>query len=171
MTTVTQWIERAPEDVRARFEFFDGRWQEKPMAGALHQDHVFLITAELKRRGLRAVFDLVTHLPEVDPDRGKRVELRPDVLVVSRDNPDALGAGEYYGVPDLVVEVVSTLSDEGYDAGKRPVSERNGVRHDWLVRLTEMTVEPFRLTGGRYVASPRIALLPLEALPVPPDLT
>jgi Uma2 family endonuclease len=98
------------------------------------------------------------------------VELRPDVLVVSRDNPDALGAGEYYGVPDLVVEVVSTLSDAGYDAGKRPVSERNGVRHYWLVRLMEMTVEPFRLTGGRYVASPRIALLPLEALPVPDDL-
>jgi hypothetical protein len=31
MTTVTQWIEQAPQEVKARFEFFDGRWQEKPV--------------------------------------------------------------------------------------------------------------------------------------------
>jgi hypothetical protein len=28
-------------------------------------------------------------------------------------------------------------------------------------------VEPFRLIGGRHVASPRVDLVPLEALPVP----
>jgi Uma2 family endonuclease len=170
MTTVTQWIEQAPREVKARFEFFDGRWQEKPVAGRLHNDHVFLITAELKRRGLQAVFDLITHLPEVDPERGKRVEVHPDVLVVSRDNPDPLGDGEYYGVPDLVVEVVSTLSDERYDESKRPVYKRNGVRHYWLVRLTETTVEPFRQVEGRHVAGVRVDLLPLEQLPVPADL-
>ena len=136
MTTVTQWIEQAPADVKARFEFFDGRWQEKPMAGLLHQDHVFLITAELKRRGLRAYFDVVTHLPEIDERTGKRVEVHPDVLVIAAGNPDQGGDGDYVGVPDLVAEVVSTLSDERYDASKRPVYERNGVRHYWLVRLT-----------------------------------
>jgi Uma2 family endonuclease len=98
------------------------------------------------------------------------VEVHPDVLVVSRENPDPLGDGEYYGAPDLVVEVVSTLTAERYDESKRPVYERNGVRHYWLVRLTEMTVEPFRLAEGRYEAGVRVGLFPLEALPVPADL-
>lgn len=171
ITSVEQWVEQAPPDVRKRLEFFDGGWHSKPMGGALHQDHCFLLTAELKRRGLRAFSDLIVHLPEVDPDRQKRVEVHPDVCVISSANPDPVGAGEYYGVPDFVIEVVSRVSDDRYDRIKRPVYERNGVRHYWLVRLTEpMTATPYRLEGGVYVEQPAVPLFPLEGLPIPGDL-
>jgi Uma2 family endonuclease len=171
MTTGEQWIEQAPPDVRRRFEFFEGSWHKKPVAGLLHQDHVFLITAELKRRGLRAYFDVVTHLPEVDERTGKRVEVHPDVLVIAAGDPDQGGDGEYDGVPDLVVEVAATPSAEGYDASKRPTYERNGVRHYWLVRLQWMTLEASELgADGQYYAAGAGDLLPWEALPVPEGL-
>jgi hypothetical protein len=46
------------------------------------------------------------------------------------------------------------------------------VRHFWLVRLAEMTVEPMSLgEDGEYHPGAPFPLLPLDALPVPADLT
>ena len=167
MTTVTQWIEQAPADVKARFEFFDGRWQEKPMAGLLHQDHVFLITAELKRRGLRAYFDVVTHLPEIDERTGKRVEVHADVLVIAAGNPDQGGDGDY-GRPRP-------------GGGGRLHAVRRALRREQAPRLRAqrrapllagapdgMTVEPFRLVEGRYRRAPGSTSSRSRRCPSPP---
>ena len=92
------------------------------------------------------------------------------MLVVSRDNPDQPGGASYFGVPDLVVEVLAA-DDAGEDLVKRSEYAAAGVRHSWLVRLKGMTLEASVLgPDGRYHAASAGPLLPLEALPVPDDL-
>ena len=50
MTTVEQW----PEEVKARFEYIQGRWREREIPGWDHQEHARSIVNELERRGLQA---------------------------------------------------------------------------------------------------------------------
>jgi Uma2 family endonuclease len=168
MTTVTQWIEQAPEAVRERFELIRGRWKEREVAGRDHQHYGRLLANELERRGLQAEDGWRVVLPTGDHPA-------PDVVVVSRANPDQPGPASYFGVPDLVVEILAADNDDGEDVIKKAQYAAAGVRHYWLVRLKGMTVEPQRLGGdGEYHAAcapPVLALLPLTALPVPPDLS
>jgi Uma2 family endonuclease len=140
-----------------------------PATGLAHSDHVFRLTAELRRRGLRAVHGLTTYLPPAGPGRGRRTEVRPDVVVVSRGNPDQGGDGPYAGVPDLVVEVLD--ADEPNDPLKASAYAAAGVHHYWLVRLKWGTLEAAELgAGGEYRQTSAGALVPFELLPVPPDL-
>jgi Uma2 family endonuclease len=164
VTTVKAWMASAPEDVRRRFEFFGGRWVEKPVSGWDHNDYASDLKAEWKRRGLRANTDVITHLPTGE-------ELHPDVLVIGRDNPNPPGPGPYVGVPDLVAEVLAADNPGAYDLEKRDSYARAGVRHYWLVRLKTSTVEPFVLDErGEYVAGPAFPARPVEAIVLPDDL-
>jgi Uma2 family endonuclease len=164
MTTVTQWIEQAPEEVRERFEYIKGRWKEREVAGWDHQDYAVDIRNELKRRGLQAGEGVRVVLPTGD-------KVAPDALVVSRDNPSQPGGASYFGVPDLVVEVLAADNDEGEDQSKKEQYAANGVRHYWLVRLKWMTLAVSELgADGDYHQTSAGDLLPLENLPVPPGL-
>jgi hypothetical protein len=130
-----------------------------------HQEYATELRNELKRRGLRAQEGVRVVLP------GLATHPAPDVLVVSRDNPDQPGGAPYFGVPDLVVAVLAADNDEGEDLVKRSEYAAAGVRHYWLVRLKGMILEASVLgTDGRYHAASAGPLLPLEALPVPDDL-
>jgi Uma2 family endonuclease len=164
-TTTAAWMASAPPEVRRRFEYLNGKWVEKPVSGWDHNDYAADLRSELKRRGLRANVDVVTNLPTGD-------EVHPDVLVVSRSNPNQPGPGPYSGVPDLIAGVLSAANPGAYDMEKRDICARAGVRHYWLVRLAEKTVEPMTLgEDGAYHPGPLVPLLPLDALPVPADLT
>jgi Uma2 family endonuclease len=175
MTTVTQWIEQAPEDVKERFEYIDGRWKEREVAGLDHQRVGRRLINELERRGLTAEGGVRIYLPVRGPDDPDWVV--PDAFVVSRDNPAQPGPASYEGVPDLVVEVLAADNDAGEDLPKKQQYARAGVRHYWLVRLTGMTLEASVLGECEgtepcaYLVHSTGPLLPLTALPVPPDLS
>jgi Uma2 family endonuclease len=164
MTTVDEWIERAPEAVRERFEYVKGRWKEREVAGRDHQRYGRWLANEFERRGLQAEDGWRVVLPTGDKPA-------PDVLVVSRDNPDQPGPASYFGVPDLVVEILAADNDTGEDQSKKEQYAANGVRHYWLVRLKWMTLEASELgADGVYHQTGAGDLLPLDRLPVPPDL-
>jgi Uma2 family endonuclease len=167
---VDEYILSAPEDIRGRFEFFDGGWHEKPrgMSGWRHNQVSAYLVMECLRRGLQASFDVITHLPIGE-------ERHPDVLVVGPNNPNQPGDGEYTGVPDLVMELLSAGNAGAYDERKRESYRLAGVRHYWLVRLGDDTVTPAVLVRGpdgdeQYVFGAPFPLFPLEALPLPTDL-
>jgi Uma2 family endonuclease len=165
VTTTAAWMASAPPEIRRRFEYLNGRWVEKPVSGWDHNNYAAELWSELKRRGLRANMDVIANLPNGD-------EVHPDVLVVSRSNPNQPGPAPYTGVPDLIAEVLSAANPGAYDLEKRDIYARAGVRHYWLVRLAEMTVEPMALgEDGEYHPAAPLPLLPLDALPVPADLT
>ena len=160
---VDEYIRSAPEEIRGRFEFFDGGWHEKPMSGWRHNNLSAYLVVEVERRGLKASFDVITQLPIGE-------ERHPDVLVVGPKNPDQPGPGEYHGVPDSVMELLSEGDAGAYDDRKRESYRRAGVRYYWLVRLGPDAVEPAELIEGEYVWGEPFKLFPLEALPVPLDL-
>ena len=162
-TAVDDFILSAPEEIRGRFEHFDGRWQQKPVAGYAHNQLGARLVVECLRRGLDAAPDVITHLPTGE-------ERHPDVLVVGPSNPNQPGPGEYYGLPDLVMEILSAGNPGEYDDRKRESYRRAGVRYYWLIKLGPDTVEPAELVEGEYVWGEAFALFPLDALPLPTDL-
>ena len=127
---VDEYIRSAPEDIRGRFEFFDGGWHEKPrgMSGFRHNSVSAYLVVECDRRGLKASFDVITQLPTGE-------ERHPDILVIGPHNPDQPGDGEYHGLPDLVMELLSAGNTGAYDERKRESYRAAGVRYYWLVRL------------------------------------
>jgi Uma2 family endonuclease len=162
-TPVDEYILGAPQEIRGRFEYFDGGWHEKPMSGWRHNNVSAYLVVECERRGLRASFDVITQLPIGE-------ERHPDVLVVGPSNPNQPGTGEYHGVPDLVMELLSEGNPGAYDDRKRESYRLAGVRHYWLVRLGPDVVEPATLVNEAYVWGEPFPLFPLEALPLPADL-
>jgi Uma2 family endonuclease len=168
---VDEFIRSAPEEIRGRFEYFDGGWHEKPrgrVSGWRHNNLSAYLVVALERRGVKASLDVITQLPIGE-------ERHPDVLVVGPRNPNQPGDGEYRGVPDLVLELLSEGNAGAYDERKRESYRLAGVRHYWLVRLASDTVEPAVLTARPdghedYVFGEPFPLFPLEGLPLPADL-
>ena len=79
----------------------------------------------------------------------------PDIVIVLAGRPDIFGATHIEGVPDLVVEILST--DRSRDlVRKRHIYAAAGVQEYWIVDPRYDTVLPLQLHGDRYVE--RLAL-------------
>jgi len=81
---VVEFFLNAPEEIRGRFEYFDGGWHEKPlgrMGGWRHTNLSAYLVVALERRGVKASLDVITQLPIGE-------ERHPDVLVVGPRNPN-----------------------------------------------------------------------------------
>ena len=79
----------------------------------------------------------------------------PDVVFMHRDHADRIGE-EYWGVPDLVVEVISprtpqSSGTEHVDRGEKYVEyAQAGVVEYWLIHPTACTIEVYFLRDGVY---------------------
>ena len=83
------------------------------------------------------------HLPE------ENHVLIPDVSIV-RDLNIVLRDKAIYGVPDLVVEVLSR-STMNKDIGiKKSIYERNGVKEYWIISPWAKSIEVYHLIDGKY---------------------
>ena len=74
---------------------------------------------------------------------------KPDVTVIRDFSIIKLG-GTIYGVPDLVVEVLSAstmLNDLG---AKKDTYERNGVKEYWIINHWIKAIEVYHLINGRF---------------------
>lgn len=73
----------------------------------------------------------------------------PDILFVAKEHQDRIGE-KVFGVPDLVVEVISPATRE-VDRGEKFFEyAQAGVREYWLVDLKKHTVEVYVLQGKAY---------------------
>jgi Uma2 family endonuclease len=79
----------------------------------------------------------------------------PDVVFLSREHEDRRGV-DYWGVPDLVVEVISPRTERSSGTERTDRQEkydeyaRAGVTEYWLVDLRERSVTVYRLREAVY---------------------
>ncbi|MCS6860868.1 MAG: Uma2 family endonuclease [Abditibacteriales bacterium] len=80
----------------------------------------------------------------------------PDVVFLKREHENRKGE-EYWGVPDLVVEVISPRTEHSSGTEKTDRKdkfkeyEQAGVSEYWLVDPQSRTIEVYVLRGGKYV--------------------
>ena len=79
----------------------------------------------------------------------------PDIIFMHRDHADRIGE-EYWGVPDLIVEVISprtpkSSGTENVDRGEKFVEyAKAGVQEYWLIHPTAGTIEVYVFRDGVY---------------------
>lgn len=141
-------------EVNRIVELSDGRLVVHEMLTTAHQRAVrnLLLAMDnfVRARGLGEVFAAPLR---VRLWQGKFRE--PDIVFMSAEHADRIGE-DYWGVPDLVVEVISPLTERSSGAESLDRVEKfseyakAGVSEYWLVDLKERTVEVYVLREGAY---------------------
>lgn len=76
---------------------------------------------------------------------------KPDVVVITKENSDILNwRGAIYGVPDMIVEVLSPSTRTRDLTVKKSAYESNGVREYWIVDPYMQSVDVYILREGKY---------------------
>ncbi len=77
---------------------------------------------------------------------------QPDFSVVLKENEGILNwGGDIYGVPDMVVEVLSRSTKKRDVTVKKDTYEANGVREYWIVDPWAKSVAVYLLRDGKYI--------------------
>jgi hypothetical protein len=76
--------------------------------------------------------------------------LQPDIIYVANENRHIIRDGFVFGVPDLVVEILSTSTARKDKTVKKAAFEKFGVGEYWVFDPSYQTVDQFVLQGGRY---------------------
>ena len=82
--------------------------------------------------------------------------LQPDIIFIANENLSIIKEGKVRGVPDIVIEVLSTGTKD-YDFGKKKTAyEKNGVKEYFLVEQKTGEVYSFYLKNNKYEAQPKV---------------
>ena len=93
----------------------------------------------------------------------------PDLVVVLSGRTDIGGVSYVEGVPDIVVEILST--DRSHDlVFKRRIYAEAGVREYWIFDPSNDTVLPLELQDGEYVERPGLTAADTLTTPLLPGL-
>lgn len=75
----------------------------------------------------------------------------PDFIVVLKENEQILAKGDFvYGVPDMVVEILSRSTKKRDITIKKDIYERNGVREYWIIDPWIKSITVYLLRDGKY---------------------
>jgi Uma2 family endonuclease len=137
-----------PDDGR-RHEIIDGEHYVNPAPNLRHQAVSIRLASALfsfvREQGLGHVFSA-----PCDVLLTADVIIQPDIIYVSGANARLLTEPNIKGVPDLLIEILS--SDRDYDRKKKyRLYERTGVSEYWIVDPFEDAVEIYRHDGGKFV--------------------
>ena len=117
-----------------------------PPAGEVHHEMTTILSRELERA------------PE------------PDLVVVLAGRADVGGVVHVEGVPDIVVEILS--SDRGHDlVRKREMYAESGVREYWIIDPRNDTVTMLELHGSQYAERARLGAGDVLTTPLLPGLS
>ncbi len=129
-------------------ELIAGELYSKPRVTVAHQTVVggllFVLAQHVREHGLGHFCGLPmdVHLPSGDI-------VKPDLLFVSKAN-ESIIQDWIFGVPDLLIEVLSPVNAERDRIVKRDLYARNGVPEYWIVDPDVRTIEVLRLREGGY---------------------
>jgi Uma2 family endonuclease len=76
--------------------------------------------------------------------------VQPDVIYIARANLGIIRDGYVFGVPNLLVEILSESTGRRDKTIKKALYERNGVSEYWLADPVYRTVDQFLLEEGCY---------------------
>ncbi len=117
-----------------------------PPTGEVHHEMTTILSRELERA------------PE------------PDIVVVLAGRADVGGAVHVEGVPDIVVEILS--SDRGHDlVRKREMYSESGVREYWIIDPRNDTITMLELHGSQYAERARLGAGDVLTTPLLPGLS
>lgn len=74
--------------------------------------------------------------------------VQPDVIYIANANLGIIRDGFVFGVPDLLVEILSSSTGRRDKTIKKDLYEKHGVKEYWLADPTYRTVDQFVLTEG-----------------------
>ncbi len=134
-----------------RYEIIQGGLVEMPAPSVRHQE----ISGRLYVKFYHSVVDSslgkVFYAP-IDVVLSDKDVLQPDLVVVLKENLSIVQDKGVFGAPDLVVEVVSSLSYKRDTEEKKELYASYGVREYWLVLPELKIVEVLTLEEGKYKA-------------------
>lgn len=79
----------------------------------------------------------------------ENIRVQPDLIFIGKDNSDII-KDWIIGVPDLLVEIVSTESFQLDTIEKKELYEKFGVKEYWIVLPEQQSVEIYILKNGHY---------------------
>ncbi|MCL0069761.1 Uma2 family endonuclease [Dehalococcoidia bacterium] len=146
-----QWTERdyfTLPDTNRYIELSEGGLVMPPHPTDRHQAAILELAVRLRTFVLDRNLGLVRIAPlPVRLWPGKIRE--PDIFFLSKEHADRAGE-KVYGVPDLVMEVLSPGTEQ-VDRGEKYFEyARAGVREYWMVDPDEQTIEVYILRGNVY---------------------
>ena len=136
-------------DYVERYEFIEGvKCIMAPSAISEHffvdKNLVFVFEDYCRKNKCGVVFgDIDVHLPDGDN------VFRPDVMIIC-DRSIIKRGGAVYGVPDLVVEILSPSTAKNDLGVKKDAYEKNGVKEYWIVNHVDKSVQVYHLIDGKF---------------------
>jgi len=132
-----------------RFEVFGGRLIHLSTPTTLHQEWVgemsAIVTAHIRRHKLGRVF-----MSPVDVVLDDENTVQPDLVYISNERSGIIQRRAIFGVPDLLVELVSPSSVRRDRYDKKELYARFGVREYWIGDPANRSLEVLTLKGCQY---------------------
>jgi Uma2 family endonuclease len=158
-------------DIPERYEIIDGvRYDFLASPKMVHQRiSVNLILGFSERCRLEG--EIVCAPMDVHFDEDNIAE--PDIIYIANENRGIVRDGFIFGVPDLLVEILSESTGRRDKTIKKAMYQKFGVPEFWIVDPVHRTVDQFLLSNGKYeliatltdedtISSPRIACLSID---------
>ena len=132
------------------YEIIGGEKIIAPSAGAYHNNVMgglyTLISFYVRNNKIGYVFtdSLDVHLPDGNL-------FKPDLIVVKKENAAIINWQRgIYGVPDMVVEVLSRSTRHNDLTVKKDIYEANGVKEYWIIDPYMKAVDVYILRNGKF---------------------
>ena len=132
-----------------RYEIIQGELLMAPAPDTWHQDWLnslnLVITPFVRRNRLGRVF-----ISPIDVVLDEENIVQPDIVFVAADGERIIQRRAIFGVPDLLVELVSPSSVRRDRYEKRELYARFGVREYWIGDPANRSLEILTLQDGQY---------------------
>lgn len=132
------------------YEIIGGEKFMAPSAGAYHNSTLFKLGIIIgqytisKNCGYVFTDSLDVHLPDGNI-------FKPDLIVVKKENAAIINWQRgIYGVPDMVVEVLSKSTRKKDEGIKKDIYESNGVKEYWIIDPYMKAVAVYILRDGKF---------------------
>ena len=134
-----------------RLEYFDGEVVYLEPPSVKHQQVLLNIAAEFRNYFMGKpceAFISPLNLWLIDEEKSVNVKVQPDLMVIC--DKAGLKKNAYYGVPDLIIEIIAP-SNESHDRVKKYSTYMEfGINEYWMVNPKLKTVEVYVLEENEY---------------------
>lgn len=140
---------RGLPDDGCRYELFEGELEVTPAPSTQHQrisrNLEFILHAHVQAHELGEVLDA-----PVDVILARGTIVQPDILFVAKTQLAIITARAVEGPPELVVEIVSSSTEERDRGAKGQLYARYGVSHYWIVDPASRSLAEYVLSERAY---------------------